>query len=342
MLLRILKSNQPINLILFPLIAALFWLRNLMAPGVFDFSMYETETVLFKPIYLLIGNYPMLQEIVALLFLIILGFVIQHLNNQYSFYRVRTMLPPGLFVILVCGIAPIHFLHPVYPAALFLLFSIDKSMGSFDSKQVLSHCFDSGLLLGISTLFYFNLLFILPVSLLSLRILNREYSWRNLTMHFIGFVIPWIFAFSVYFIIDQVPELLISLNQNLFVDHFELPENTFLLIYAAIWGIVLFISGLAMIRRFDEQKISTRKFYSFFLLLSFAFAVILILSPSAASEMMVLLAIPSAYMISYFLINIKRSFWAELIFFIIFGLAVYIQISDLFPLKIGFLEKILH
>jgi hypothetical protein len=342
MLLRILKSNQPINLILFPLIAVLFWVRNLMSPGEFDFSMYEADTVLFKPVYAFLSSYPILQEILALLLLITLGFFVHRLNNRYSFYRSRTMLPPGLLVILISGIAPIHFLHPVYPAALFLILSIDKSMGSFDSKQALPHCFDSGLLLGISTLFYFNLIYILPVSLLSLRILNREYSWRNLTVHFIGFLIPWIFAFSVYFIIDKIPDLLVSLNQNLFVNHFELPKNVFLLIYAGIWGFILFISGLALIRRFDEQKISTRKYHSILLLLAFTFFIIAVFSPTASSEILVLMAIPSAFIISYFLINIKHNFWAGLIFFILLILAIYIQISDLLPLKIGFLERILY
>jgi hypothetical protein len=183
---------------------------------------------------------------------------------------------------------------------------------------------------------------LLPVSLLSLRILNREYSWRNLTVHFIGFLIPWIFTFSVYFIIDKTPDLLISLNQNLFVNHFELPKNIFLILYAGIWGLFLFISGLALIRRFDEQKISTRKYHSVLLLLSFSFFIIAVFSPTAAAEILVLIAIPSAFMISYFLINIKRSFWAGLIFFILLLLAIYNQISDLFPLKIGFLERILY
>jgi hypothetical protein len=333
MFLRVLKTNQAYNLILIPLIGVVFWTVNIVSPKVYDFLPGENQMVLFKPVYILLSKYPLIQVLVSLSLFILLGFLLQRLNNQYALYRVRTLLPSSLLILLVSGISGLHVLHPVYFAAIFFLFAIDRAFGAYENKIISSNSFDTGLLLGIGSLFYFNLIFLFPVLALGMRIIKHDFNWRNLVLNFAGFILPWLFAFSYFFIFDKIKELLLVLNQNLLIHDNRLYANFPIQIYAGFWAFLLLISSFSIIRKFDEKKISTRKYYTVFLLLIISLVGILFLSPSASVEIFVLIAIPSSYVISGFLLSIKSRFWSELIFIILVGLIICMQFaSTFFPL----------
>jgi hypothetical protein len=330
MLLKILKTNHATNLILFPLIAAAFWANDFLAPKEFVFLPFEDQMPLYSPVSRLLANQPLPQEIISLILLIFLAFTIQRLNSQFQFYSNRTLLPSSLFVFLVCGIPGLHTLHPVYFAAIFFVFVLIRVFKAYEGKSFYSNTFDSGLLLGLGSLFYFNTIFLFPFLAIGLRIVKREFRFRHIVLCFIGFILPWIFTFSVYFFIDKTGQLIEVLKENLLTCNNQVKENVPLLAFAGLLALVIFISGIFAISRFDEKKISIRKYYSVFLIFIVSLTAILAFSPFASVEVFVLLAVPSTFLISAFLLSIKRRFWAEFIFTVIAGAAILMQFAGLF------------
>jgi hypothetical protein len=330
MFLRVLKTNQATNLILFPLIAIAFWVTEIITPREYVFLPGESQMVLYYPIYLLLFNYPQIQEIVSLVFVIILGFSIQRLNGRYPFYSIRTLLPSSVFILLVSGMPELHVLHPVYFAAVFFVFSIVRAFGIYEKADIHSSSFDSGFLLAIGSLFYFNLAFLFPVLLMALRIIKREFNFKNFILCFFGFLIPWIFTFSFYFFFDKTNQLIGVLKFNLFLQNDRLTHNIPLLAYAGFIGLLVLISGIQAVSHFDKKKISIRKYYSAFLLLVVALAALIAISPSASAEAFVLMAVPATFLISSLFLSIKKQFRAELLFAIFIGVVVLMQFAHLF------------
>lgn len=330
MILRILKSNRSVNLILFPLIGIILWLKSILEPVSYSFYLGENKGLLFSPISRATDGYNLIKVIISLLLVIFIGFLIQQVNDKFGFIRARTKLPASIYVIIVGGFTALHTLHPVYFAALFLLLSIHSFYAIFNNPDSYGYLLKAGLYLGIGTLFYFNLFIVFPAFLIGIIILSREIHWREFVILLIGFIIPFIFAFGFVFYTDQLLELLYNFERNIVtpVNHFrsDIPLQIFL-------GLLLFLTIVAsfiLLQQYDTRKISTRKYYSIFLLI-FVFSMIsFAFIPATSVEMLVISAVPVTFLISNFYISIQSKFWSELLFTVLFIFVIFIQISEIF------------
>lgn len=333
MILKVLKSNQASNLLIFPIIGILFWLKSLMSPISYQFFQGEDENILFVPINNIIGDIPLLRVFLSLFLVIFLAFVVLQINDRYMFVRVRSKLPASLFIIIVSGFTELHTLHPVYPAAIFLLFAINSFFETLGKAKPYPNIFNAGFLLGIGSLFYFNMVILFPAFLIGIVILRRDANWRRYVILTIGFFLPFIFAFSYGILTEQTLVILKIFEENIVtpVNHFRnnIPLHgliSFLIILTLIGSIKIF-------QQYDSQKVSTRKYFAFFFVL-FIFSVLsFTFIPASSQEMLVLSAIPVTYLISNLFIFMKSRFWGELLFLLLIGVVIFMQFSAKFILN---------
>ncbi len=329
MILRILKSNRPVNFILFPIIALLFWAINLFRPQIYPYYPGENENLLFAPMYSLLKNEVFLQSLLSLILVVTLAFMVLQINNTYAFIRIRTMLPASLFVLIVGGFNQIHTLHPVYFGAIFLLLAIYRLFSIFNQSPSYSATFDAGFWLSIGSLFYFNLILLFPAFLISIAILSHEYHWRSFVINIIGTLLPWIFAFSYASLTQHMLELLKILEQNILTPNNHFLSNTPLQIFLGFLIFLTLLGSLKMIQQYDSKKVSSRKYFSIlFLICTFAIASFIFV-PATSQEMLVIMAIPISYLVSNLLVFMKSRFWSELIFIALFGIVVFMEITNL-------------
>ena len=156
MILKVLKSNRQVNLILYPVIALLFWLAPLVSPQTYNFFQGEERNLLFLPLYNLVEHSPFLQVLSALLLIILIATVTLMISDRFSFIRIRSKLPAPLFIVLTAGFTQMQAFHPVYPALLFFLFAIYNLFSTFDKKEILGNLFNAGFFLSVGGLFYIN------------------------------------------------------------------------------------------------------------------------------------------------------------------------------------------
>ena len=179
MILKTLKSNRTINLLIVPAVVILFWLKDLIHPFSYQFYPGENSNILFIPIDSITANLDFVRVLISLVVVIIIAALVQIVNDRYMFIRVRTKLPSILFVIIVSGFTDMHTLHPVFPATIFLLFAIYSLFDTFEKTKPYSNIFNAGFFIGVGTLFYFNLIIILPAFFVGITILTRERNWRK-------------------------------------------------------------------------------------------------------------------------------------------------------------------
>lgn len=325
MLLRALKSNSTYNFLLVPLLAIALWIKSFLQPALYPFYTGENAMILYQPVNALLGKSPFASHLVALIFTIVLSILILRIKVQYSFIRVRTVLPSFLFILITCGLHDLQAIHPVYFAALFLILTIDRIFSAYEKDKIHSNAFDSGILLSIGSLFYFNLVFFFPFLWIGFIILKPKVNWREYILSTLGFLFPWLAASAWYAATGQTTELLDVIKSNLSSHQFFLKDNLPVQIYMGYLGLLTFMASILILSQYDGKKISTRKYFkAFFWIFLIAF-VLMVASPAVSQEIIVLLAIPLTYLISNYLIFMKHQIWGEVFLFLLTAGVVALQ-----------------
>lgn len=332
MILKALKSLGPLVSFAYLIIAVLLWLQSLMNP--FGYTFYESENrdLLYAPIYLVTQRFPLLQVVISLALILFVSFLIQQINISFSLIKVRTKLPALVFILLVGGLTPMHTLHPVHLAAVLLMLSIYSIFSAFNNPEPVTHFFNTGLFLSIGSLFYLNLTALLPAFFIAVSILRREPQFRDYLALFIGFIVPWLFAFSYLFFTDRIAETLAIFSDSILtqVNHFN--KDYLLLGYSGIIALLTIIGSFKMMQLYDSSKVSTRKYFQV-LFVFFAFTMLCFaLVPATSQEIFIISFIPVSILIANLFSSITSRFWSELLFAILLLASAFMQVARYFSL----------
>ncbi len=328
MILETLKSNRPFNYFLFLVTGALFWINSFRFPSPYNYFDGENGSMLFSPVYKITARVPLIQVVIAFALVLMLAFVIQQINSRFALIKSRTKLPIVIYIIIVGGFTTMHTLHPVYFGGIFLLLAINSLFSVFNNPKPQIGFFNSGFFIAIGSLFYFNLLIVLPAFLIAVNILRRERKISEYFILIIGLIIPMIFALSYAFYTGQLNDTFITIQKNiltpvnLFMRNYPLQGFMALLIFMTVIG------SVKLIRQYDSRKVSNRKYFTvlfvifIFSVLSFTFV------PATSLEMLVISALPLTFLISNLFVSIESGFWRELLFILFLATAVLMQFAD--------------
>jgi hypothetical protein len=325
MLLKALKSNSTYSFLLVPLIAIALWIKSFMHPLLYPFYPGEDAMLLYQPVSALLGKSPVSGHVVALIFVITLSFLILRLKLQYTFIRERTVLPSILFILIISGMHELHGIHPVYFAALFLILTIDRIFNSYEKEIIHGNAFESGILLAIGSLFYFNLVFFFPFLWIGFIILKPKVNWREFILTTLGFALPWLGAAAYYGAIGQIAELQTTIQSNFQSHSFFLKDNLPMQIYMGYLALLILMSSGLILAQYDGKKISTRKYFKAFFWIFLISVVLMLAVPAASQEIIMLMAIPLTFLISNYFIYIKRQIFGEIFLFILFAGVIFLQ-----------------
>lgn len=328
MILRLFKSSGPLSYLLFLIIGVLFWINSLISPLPYDFFDGENNSILYYPIFKITANVPFIQVLLSLIIVLFLAFLVQQINSRYALIKARTKLPIAIYIIIIGGFTSMHTLQPVYFGAIFLLFGINSLFSIFNNSNPQTEIFNAGLFIAIGTFFYFDLIVILPAFLISISILRRERKWREFLILIIGFIIPTLFALSYAFFTDQLNEVFLTFHKNIFtlVNHFK--TNYPLQGFLALLVLLTIIGSIKIMQQYDSRKVSTRKYY-LVLFVIFIFSMIsFVFIPATSQEMLVIAVLPVTFLISNLFVSIESAFWRELLFTLLLGSAIFMQIAE--------------
>ena len=331
MLLKALKSNQAYHYFLIPLIAIAIWFRSFMEPALFSFYPGENMMILYQPINYLLGNSPFASHLTALIFIILLAFLILKLNVQYAFIRSRSFLPPSLFVLITSGMPDLRAMHPVYPAALFLILAVDRIFNTYDKESIHSNAFDSGVFLAIGSLFYFNLVFFFPLLWIGFIILRPNVNWREYILTTLGFILPWVAALAYYLITNSTEELVQTIKSNFVLHQVFLRDNLPMQIYVGYLIILTLLGSVFLLSQYDGKKISSRRYFKTFFWIFLISVILISANPAVSEEIIIILAIPLTYLISNYLIFMKRQIWGEVFLYLMAAGVIVLQFAKQLP-----------
>lgn len=323
MLLRIIKANYVYNFLLIPVLAFLMLLPSLMHGGTFPPTNCLSMSPLCSPI--MNSGLPYWGAVVLnYAIVLIICFMLLEINAKFAFVKERTFLPSFLFPVIVYALPELRIIRPVFIAGIFLILAIRSVFNSFEKRGAIRDAFNAGFFIGLAGLFYFYANFFILLIPISLSIMRNNLKWREIIVPFVGLLLPWIFIFSTYFLFGKTVIL------TDFIGNSFLPkEKSFLIhlpiqIYLVYLILIITIASVFILRQYGVKNISVRRYFKI-LFFFFIAASLMLFSKHVSSEILVFLTIPLTFLLTNYLIFIKRRTWAEFFLILLVIISVSIQ-----------------
>lgn len=326
MIYHLLKTNRVISYLLFPLLAAGIWILKIRESMVYPFYEGEDQMIFYKLLIHPLSDYPVQAAYLALGLVIVSGILIQRIYNEYGFVRTKNLLPFSLFLLTVTGFKTMHAMHPVYFSVIFILLAIYKLFSAYDCRKPYSQLFDAGLLMGTASLFYLNILVLLPAFIVGGTILGRETRWREIVLLLAGTLLPWVFVSGFLFLQGDFAKIMQMLEANLLTQKKDIFSDYRLMIFLCYVLLLTLMGSYRIIRQYEEKKISIRQYFLVFFLIFASEVLSLFLIPSASEEALILAAVPVAFLLSNMLSSMKRSIPGEIMLYLLLGLNLFAQL----------------
>lgn len=326
MLLRLLKNHRRSGFVLFPFILAGIWMNHLMAPYPYTWSNGEERFALFGLVHRMLPGELLTRSLVAIILLALNSLFLFRIYREHLFPKSWSMLPAILFILLSSGIGGFQTLHPVWLALPFLSLAIDRLFVSFDLRKPYSLLFNTGLFLGLGSLFWFHLLILLPAFIIGANMMARDTRWREGTLLFLGTLVPWTFAFSVAFLTDSTRDLAGLISGQLLTQVPKLSISIPVMLFIGFTALLTLAGSYSILQHYDQNKVSFRRFYIFFFLLFISCVPAYFFIPGVTPAIFILAALPVTFLLSNYLESFRRYLPGDLILLLILALVIYIQL----------------
>jgi hypothetical protein len=328
MFLKFLQGGRPVQFIVLLVFAVLFWLKYFIFPQPVQMSFEESPMPLFQLVSWLFEGKEFLSKTIALSLLVINALLLSRLNMKFIVLKSRTYLPSFIFLLVVSSFLPLQRLNPVVFASIFMLFAIEAIFGTFKKEGLAYEYFLASFLVSTGSLFYARGAYLMLIIWIGLS-LFRNIRWREWIFTIIGFLLPYLFLFSWYYLTGQ--ELLPrwqGMIMNFLPDHDFSYFNRYYILFYAFLALLILLASRKMISNYQGLKIYVRKFYG---LNFWIFAVTLIVYFSLYSrsvELVYFSGFAIAYILSYYFFNLRSKLTGEILFGLLFAGYVMLLITS--------------
>jgi hypothetical protein len=326
MLLRLYKTNKPYLIILIPITGILLWINGFINCD----TNYINEIGIEMPLYKFISSYInyncYISKIIALIIVISQGFYLSKLNKDFIFIKKRTFLHALIFLMIISSNIITQFAIPVLIANFFVLFSIDWLFSSYKKEKPNIELFNSGLFISISGLIYLNA-FILIIPIFISYIILHTFKIREFLVILTGFITPIFITIGILFLNDNLLDNLNQISETIINSKYNFNMDISAYIFYAYLILLLIISFFNIMRIYASKKIHARVYMSSLFIFFFTAFISYIVFPFVGIEMLIISAVPIAYIITDNYVNIKNSIFAEISFLILLITLILAQIS---------------
>jgi hypothetical protein len=326
MLLRIFKGTG-FSVIFFLIITlAALWASAFLHPQVPGLAIYETRPMpLYGLLKGLVGNSQLSGVLVTFPIVCLMLFLLVNFNTTQFFINERTFLP-ALFYILFTSIFPVYqVLNPVLPASLFFMIALRRIIDSYRIPGIAYNFFDAGILIGVGTLFYADLLWF-GLLLIAGIMLFRTISLSEIILSLLGIVTPTIIAIGLYYVLGRDIWLFLDdIRDNLLGKVTGLPFSRLTVILLIYTGLVIIVSTGFLMMRMSSKKIKSRKTFSLLLWAILIALAIFIFVPSVSIEIIWIASIPASYLAAHYFVFERKRIFAEITFSLLVVLVFLVQ-----------------
>lgn len=306
MLLKIYRTNQPLVLVLLPIITLILWFPSLgKSPSLklinttFVFDFIVPSSIYFN-------------QLLAIGILLMSAFILNNTINKNEFFHQNLYLPSFLYVLFFSASPQLHYLHPILIGNFFLILAFRRLVNIHSQVGCKSEVFDATFLLLIGGLFYPPILTFIPLSWIALFII-RPFVWKEWAVPLLAIAIFLVYYFSSFLFIENVP--IYTLSQTLESSLYLNVEYSIPFLITSFFSSIFFAMGLYQI--YQKRKSSTIRFKKMISSISafFFWGLIIFIAIFIATfsfEFLFMLSVPIIIAMTYFFIYFKKNLVAEI------------------------------
>ena len=326
-MLNIFRTNQLIFNFFLLLYAGVLHLSAIAWPDL----AWEVPThgLLAGWVYQWIGSTGRLAEIISVLLvfsqaiLLNVFFVNNRITRDYTLF-------PGLFYILIASALP-EFLHlsPLLMANTFYILAYKELCATYRRSIAAAQIFNSGLWIGLASLFYFSFILFLIWGFIGLNIM-RAFRIRERFMLFMGLLVPYILIATYYFYTGQWGEWvqLQFTNNYAWLDFSKAVSNLFVL-KGSLLGLLLLILIMSYGNFYSRRTIDViKKFNLMYWALLFG-GCSLLFQAGLTIEHLAILTVPMGMLLSVIFVQLSSN-WAEFWHLLLIAAVLFFQYYSFF------------
>lgn len=269
-----------------------------------------------------------LLNLLGLFITLISALVLNHITTEYGI--TGKLMTTGLFffALLSASLSSFAVINPFILINFFLFFFIRNLYRLPQFENPIPLVFNSALMLGIASLYFFKISFLVLIIWMAL-IIHRVSSWRNYVVSLLGLALPYLFVTTWYFWSDQLSDFLLRLEDMLAI-HINISTSistTDLIIFVVITFVIV-IAVIKTMASLNQKNINLRRnlmISLYFLLVSFILALLF----GHGVNSLLITIIPAAVILSNAFSEVRNPRWYNLMFSI---LAIFVVVNQYFKL----------
>lgn len=294
------------------ILALIFWLPSMLYPT----SYSGISSYAYNCISHLVNQNILLLTTFSFLVTLLTAFLLNKIaiNNDFS-SKISTFIA-FLYILLTSSIISESHNNPVIWINFIMVFVLGNLMKLPYVNNLIPVIFNASFLLGVASLFYSQLVFLILFIWLSI-VIHRVVTWRNLAVSLIGITLPYIFLITWFFFTDTMLQDSFVLFNSLQIDIAPIPpSNPIEIIITIMFLAIIIISIFGIASGLIEKNINLRRNLTITLFyFVIIFLIILVFSKSYISTL--LLSIPSALLLGNWLNNRIKMRWYNISLWII-------------------------
>lgn len=307
MILKTFKSNFPGLIFGLFFILLLFWLDVLLfAPKIITIQPHDAYfyDLLFRALH---PNNSIWLLLISLSLIFINSMLINALVTAFDLNMQKTYLPALIYITLLSSYADIIGMLPSLLAQFFILVMLYRIMSIYNKIDDIIEVFNIGILCGLATLFYTPAIFLIVLVWLAL-LTMQIFSFRKWIISSIGLLVPFVFLFSILFLLDafDIHLMLNMLDVYRFPNEIQIELNTQAYIVIIALFLLIAFAVLSEIKRLNQYIIKTRKMHVvlFWLILVIVVEAIFV---KHQNMLLLFLSIPFSVLVSNFFLRTRRT-----------------------------------
>jgi hypothetical protein len=329
---KIITGDRFLTAFIIFLIALLIWIPAIFSPLI----IIEGKMGNAMPFFNFFG--PSLEgnvfwsKLLAFILVIFQAILLVRMNARYILIQQRTFLP-ALFFIFISGYTPVLLQwNEVLPAGVFLILILEVIFRSYRDEPNSYRFFEAGILLGIGSLFYAPLVYMLVFIWIACMV-QRPFYWREYLFPILGILVPYIFVFAFLFFWDKnISEFLVSLKSN-FVFKIDFPQFRWIYwIFAAYVAFLILLSTIYLLKVFQFRKVYIRDYFMVLFWMFITASFIYMFFSGFNTGLAYIVAMPISYMLTNYFVNAKKSIGNKLLFYSLLGYVVLMALNNLFQI----------
>ena len=324
-MLSILRTNQATANIF-----VLIYLIILRLPIFIFPQKWEPITcgIFSKWLYQLMGYDSLSIHILTTFIIVFTAIIINQLAIQHKLGREINLLP-GLFYCTVVCLVP-NFLVPVclHFANLFLILAIAEIFSTYRRNNCEPTIFNIGLLLSLSSLFYFSYSIFIFLGIIGLNSM-RALKFKEILIMFLGFLTPLTLLGTGMFWFNQLNHLFdIQFKQNFGIIQFESMKMYYPWIVLGVFGLFLLLCIFSYGRIVARKKMQDQKKINVLYWTAFLTIGSVLIQANIGIDHLLILAVPIGTLIGLWITTLPYS-TAEIIHLLVMAGILLFQYSGL-------------